>query len=87
MCIGLFYATGYLILVCDGLFSVTTVFFFGTVWTLVDCEWRAVAPGLNPLRLPRARNMRTMVLTDRGMFLCACEQCCTAVPRGFQSEI
>jgi hypothetical protein len=26
------------------------------VWTLADCEWRAAAPGLNPLRLPRARD-------------------------------
>ena len=24
-------------------------------WTLADCEWRAVAPGLKPLRLPRAQ--------------------------------
>jgi len=24
------------------------------VWTLADCEWRAAAPGLKPLRLPRA---------------------------------
>jgi len=27
-----------------------------SVWTLADCEWRAAAPGLKPLRLPRARN-------------------------------
>jgi len=25
-------------------------------WTLAWCEWRAAAPGLKPLRLPRARN-------------------------------
>ena len=24
-------------------------------WTLAHCEWRAAAPGLKPLRLPRAR--------------------------------
>jgi len=25
-----------------------------SVWTLADCEWRAAAPGLKPLRLPHA---------------------------------
>jgi len=25
-----------------------------SVWTLADCEWRAAALGLKPLRLPRA---------------------------------
>jgi len=25
-----------------------------SVWTLAYCEWRAAAPGLKPLRLPRA---------------------------------
>ena len=25
-----------------------------SLWTLADCEWRAAAPGLKPLRLPRA---------------------------------
>jgi len=25
-----------------------------SVWTLAECEWRAAAPGLKPLRLPRA---------------------------------
>jgi len=25
-----------------------------SVWTLADCEWRAAAPELKPLRLPRA---------------------------------
>jgi len=29
-----------------------------TVRTLADCEWRAAAPGLNPLRLPHARSPR-----------------------------
>jgi len=24
-------------------------------WTLGDCEWRMAAPGLKPLRLPRAQ--------------------------------
>jgi len=26
-----------------------------SVWTLACCEWRAAAPGLKPLRLPRAQ--------------------------------
>ena len=28
-----------------------------SVWTLADCEWRAAAKGLKPLRLPRASSI------------------------------
>ena len=34
-------------------------------WTLADCEWRAAAAGLKPLRLPRAAKAST-VLSTRG---------------------
>jgi len=32
-----------------------------SVLTLAYCEWRAAAPGLEPLRLPRARAQNTAV--------------------------
>ena len=38
--------------------------FFGkdSVWTLADGKWRAATPGLNPLRLPRARRRGNIVI-------------------------
>jgi len=33
-------------------------------WTLAYCEWRAAAPGLKPLRLPRAQRFDTYIETD-----------------------
>jgi len=40
-----------------------------SVGTLADCEWRAAAPGLKPLRLPRAR--RSTAQTNVDMYVIA----------------
>jgi len=46
-----------------------------SVWTLADCEWRAAAPGLKSLRLPRAPGLGKKVLTLLTTVLCHLSSC------------